>query len=62
VTKLLLGRVGYDASVRIGVARSDTGEFQAHAWVESGGEIVIGGSESSLQRYTPLAAANGELW
>ena len=62
VTKLMLGRFGHQAIVRIGVARSDTGELQAHAWVESGGKIVIGGSESSLQRYKPLAAANGDLW
>jgi hypothetical protein len=62
VTKLLLARFGHHATVRIGVARSDAGEMQAHAWVESSGKIVIGGSESSLQRYTPLATANGELW
>jgi hypothetical protein len=62
VTKVLLGRLGHHAIVRIGVARSEQGEFQAHAWVESNGKIVIGGSEASLQRYTPLAAANGELW
>jgi Transglutaminase-like superfamily len=61
-TKVLLSRNGYHAVVRIGVARSEMGRFQAHAWVESNGKIVIGGSESSLQRYTPLAAADGELW
>ena len=62
VTKLLLGRLGHHAIVRIGVARSYAGEMQAHAWVEAGGRVVIGGSETSLRRYTPLAAANGELW
>ena len=62
VTKLFLGRLGHPATVRIGVARSEAGELQAHAWVESRGKIVIGGSQRSLQRYTPLAAANGELW
>ena len=61
-TKVLLSRNGYHAVVRIGVARSEAGEFQAHAWVESDGSVVIGGSESSLKRYTPLATADGELW
>jgi hypothetical protein len=62
VTKLWLGRTGHHAIVRIGVARSEAGELLAHAWVESRGKVVIGGSVSSLRRYTPLAAANGELW
>ena len=49
----LLLRHGYPADLRIGVAR-DQGRLEAHAWVESGGQIVIGGSTSSLARYTPL--------
>jgi hypothetical protein len=48
--------------VRVGVDRSNTGELQAHAWVESHGKIVIGGSARSLRRFTPLSAPNGELW
>ena len=62
VTKLFLTRLGHEASVRIGVARSEAGELQAHAWVESRGRIVIGGSGRSLRRFTPLSAPNGELW
>lgn len=61
-TKILLRRCGYHASVHIGVTRTDAGKLQAHAWVESNGKIVIGGSEASLKRFTLLAAANGELW
>jgi Transglutaminase-like superfamily len=60
-TKFLLGRCGCQATVRIGVARSDSGRLQAHAWVESNGKVVIGGSESSLQHYIPLAASEGDL-
>src|SRR5690348_8231704 len=33
VTKVLLGRHGHDATVRIGVARFGGGRLQAHAWV-----------------------------
>ena len=62
VTKLVLGRLGYHAIVRIGVTRSDRGEFQAHAWVENNGTVVIGGSEASVKRFTPLAVSDGVLW
>jgi hypothetical protein len=32
------------------VARGVQGEFQAHAWLESGGLVVIGGQQ--LERYS----------
>ena len=54
VTKILLQRYGYPAVVRIGVTRGATGRFLAHAWVETNGSIVIGGSVNLLKRYTPL--------
>jgi hypothetical protein len=62
VTKLMLGRFGCHVSVRIGVARSEAGEFEAHAWVESKGRVILGGSESSLKRFRPLATSDKELW
>lgn len=52
--KVLLGRRGLPGQLRIGVERSAEGKFQAHAWVESQGRIVIGGEES--RQYTPLPA------
>jgi hypothetical protein len=52
--QVLLTRRGYPALLHIGVVRSDRDRLEAHAWVESGGEVVIGGFE--LERYTPLAA------
>lgn len=61
-TKVLLGRNGYPASVHIGVARTESGELQAHAWVESCGSVVIGGSEASLKQFTPLVGSDGILW
>ena len=61
VTKILLNRHGYRARVRLGVAQSETGQFQAHAWVESNGAIVIGGSELFLKHYTPLPLADEEI-
>ena len=53
VTQVFLTRRGYPARLRIGVARGDQGEFQAHAWVESRGKVIIGGG-SDLERYAPL--------
>ncbi len=50
--KTLLSRAGFQALLRIGVARLD-GRVQAHAWVESQGEILIGGEEAG--NFTPLA-------
>jgi hypothetical protein len=51
--QVLLARRGYSALLHIGVLRDDKGNLQAHAWVESEDEVVIGGCE--LKRYTPLA-------
>jgi hypothetical protein len=56
--QVLLARRGHPALVRIGVARGEGGRFQAHAWVESGGEVVVGGS--GHERFTPLTVLEGE--
>ena len=39
--KALLDRAGVSSAVWIGVSR-EGGAFDAHAWVESGGEVVLG--------------------
>ncbi len=57
--QVLLGRRGYPANLRLGVARDKAGRFQAHAWVESEGRVVIGGSAAYLQLYAPLPALEG---
>lgn len=56
--QVLLTRRGHSALLHIGVVRGERGQFQAHAWVESNGEIVTGGSD--LERYTPLAVLGEE--
>lgn len=53
VAQVLLARRGYPALLRIGVVKGENDDLQAHAWVESGGEVVIGGYE--LERYARLA-------
>ena len=47
----LLGREGYASDLHIGVAKAEDGAFEAHAWLSSGGRVVIGGG---VERFTPL--------
>jgi hypothetical protein len=49
----LLAREGQAAIIHLGVAKQAAAGFEAHAWLESGGEILIGGDES-LDRYSPI--------
>lgn len=43
------------ATLRIGVAKSGA-QLAAHAWVESCGAVVIGGTAAELAQYQPLLA------
>jgi len=60
--RLLLRRYGYPASLHIGVAKPEGGRLKAHAWVESEGQVVIGGPETELDGYAPLPLAGGGLF
>jgi hypothetical protein len=55
-TNALLARQHYPARLHIGVAKGTDNKLQAHAWVESDGKVVIGGSE--LGEFVPLSEAN----
>lgn len=57
--QVLLVRQGYPAILRIGVVKGNENQLEAHAWVESEGEAVIGGFE--LERYTPLVGLKVEI-
>ena len=52
-TQTLLTKSGYRADLRIGVLKTKEGQLEAHAWVESGGKIVIG-DLPDLARYSAL--------
>lgn len=52
-TQWLLGRVGCETKLRIGVVKENDQTLKAHAWLERGGDVIIGG-RSSLVRYTPM--------
>jgi hypothetical protein len=57
-TKVWLNWYGYPSTLRIGVAKSTQGTLEAHAWVESHGQIVIGNLQD-LSRFTPLPSLSG---
>lgn len=52
--QLLLQQAGHQACLHIGVEEAEEGGIKAHAWVESKGRILIGGTD--LNRYTHLLA------
>jgi len=51
VAKILFMQYGYKSEIKIGVAKDDDGELNAHAWVEVNNKTVIGSSEIE---YTPI--------
>lgn len=59
VTVTLLEEAGFPATLRIGVAKSTEGKLEAHAWVESNGQVVVGGTDADLERFTILHAVEG---
>ncbi len=56
--QVLMSRRGYSPQLRIGVAKGEEGQLEAHAWVESQGQVVIGHLRD-LSRFTPLAVWQG---
>lgn len=52
-SQILLTHAGYSTQLRIGVAITETGALEAHAWVEDQGRILIGDLQD-LERFVPL--------
>lgn len=52
-TQLLISQQGYSSQLHIGVVKGETGQIEAHAWVESQSQVVIGNLQD-LSRFTPL--------
>ena len=52
--QFLLQQAGHQARLHIGVDQGEGGRLDAHAWVESRGKVLFGGS--NLSRYTHLLA------
>lgn len=58
-TQVLMSRRGYPAELCIGVAKNETGKLEAHAWIESQGQVLIGQLQD-LSRYTLLPSWEGQ--
>jgi UDP-GlcNAc:undecaprenyl-phosphate/decaprenyl-phosphate GlcNAc-1-phosphate transferase len=50
--QVLLARQGCEARLHIGAHKSRTGAYAAHAWLELGGNVLVGGPTSELAQYT----------
>lgn len=55
----LLTRAGHPVLLRIGVTKREEGRFEAHAWAESGGRIVIGDLPDGLGEFSHLPPLPG---
>lgn len=53
-TQVLLASEGIPSDLCIGVTKDDPAPFEAHAWVETGGRVIIGGPQQD--RYTRLTS------
>lgn len=58
VAQTMMKQHGHQSELRIGVAKGQTGELEAHAWVEHQGKVAIG-YLSDLQRYVPMPSFEG---
>jgi hypothetical protein len=58
----LLIRHNRQSELCIGVAKDSRGKLVAHAWVESDGVVIIGGSEDSVKQYTKLPSLEEKLF
>jgi hypothetical protein len=59
-TRVLLERRNHRACLYLGLSRTPAGGLTGHAWVESGGKVVMGGRDFST--YVPLASFDGRVW
>lgn len=57
-TQILMSRNGYVPELCIGVAKSKSGELEAHAWIKYQGYVVVG-HLPDLPRYIQLPSLEG---
>jgi hypothetical protein len=59
-TRVLLERRNHRACLHLGLSPTQAGGLRGHAWVESGGKVVMG--ERDVSTYVPLASFGGRVW
>jgi len=57
--EILFGRYGIPAELRIGVSKDNANLLSAHAWLESGGKVVL--DTLRKNQYVPLPNLQKEL-
>ncbi|WP_017317180.1 lasso peptide biosynthesis B2 protein [Mastigocladopsis repens] len=57
-TQLLMSHYGYSSELRIGVAKKEGGQLEAHAWIEYQGRVALG-YLPDLSRFIPLPSLEG---
>jgi hypothetical protein len=57
--KMLFEKAGVPAQIRIGVSKTQDRGFEAHAWVESHGTVIVGAVD--LANYTRLPPFNAAM-
>ena len=50
----LLALAGHGSSLHVGVVRHPGRPLEAHAWLESRGQVVLGGDPAALSRFAPI--------
>ena len=60
-THIMLGRRGHRTSLQLGIMKTEAGKFDAHAWVERNGEVLIGLNET-FSKLTKLPSLDAENW
>ena len=58
--RILLGRAGHPRELRVGAGKSLASGFEAHAWLEHRGQVVLGGLDD-LSRYVPMRPAGNRF-
>lgn len=59
VAQTLLMQSGGGGVLTIGVKRMSPGWIEAHAWLEEGGKVVLGGPQHLVGDYTPILKWDG---
>ena len=52
----MLARRGIASEIAVGTAKNAAGHFEAHAWLNAGGQTILGGD---ISRFEPLLRSDG---
>jgi len=52
--QLLLRKAGIESRLCIGVMRDQRHAFQAHAWLQRDGNVILGGSDEEIRQWSVL--------